>query len=215
MPETRPQVIDPRTLARDFDEWRAAYDTLTFQDQRKVYAEVAKLYPLQRAADVAQARQFFGCYQPQFVVELGGWDGWLASRILSQDETIRAWSNYDLISVPQVPADVRYYQRTLPRPFWETDALGGADAFVAAHVIEHIRFRELVMLVEKLTLNSVSYCLVEAPIQRKPTDWTGYHGTHILEVGWDTVDPLFARGRYKIAHAWEHGRYYIREGRHA
>ena len=198
MPETSRQVT-PADLARDFDQWRRFYDDLTFEDQKAVYREVAELYPRQRAFNTAEAIVFMETHAPVHVMELGGWDGKLASILLDLYDWVESWTNYDLVTVPWACHDARYHQEELLRPFWETPH-PVADAFVATHVIEHMRYHELGALVR--AIEKIPAVLIEAPIQRKPTIWHGYHGTHILEVGWNAVDQLFRRHGYNIEHEW-------------
>lgn len=186
----------------DFDAWRAGYDHMTFEQQKSCYEEMAELYPCQRSFDLYQAAMFFQRYRPKTVVELGGWDGALASSCCSK--RMISWRNYDIVAVPQVCLQPAYELVVLNRPLWEFDAVT-ADAFVATHTIEHLRARELEELVPKL---KVKACLIEAPLREVPTDWTGYFGSHILEVGWDGVDALFVAQGFTAARRWRHGRFY-------
>ena len=174
-------------LAEDFDAWRAAYDDLTFDDQKLIYDRIRELHPNQRSASLKRAYPFFDRYQPQSVMELGGWDGFLAACVLGQHPEIRSWVNYDLTPVLQSCVDMRYAMIVLKRPWWTKKRT--ADAFVATHTIEHIRANELGKVIDKL---NVSFCLIEAPLEEEPKSWYGYAGTHILEVGWNGVDEMFS-----------------------
>ena len=192
-------------LAQDHDAWRHQYDTLSFTDHKAIYQEIRQLYPNQRSFTVRQAYQFFDKSRPATVVELGGWDGFLAACVLGQHPEIEGWINWDLIDVPQSCIDPRYTPLVLEEPFW--NQRHHADAFVATHTIEHIKAFELIALIGVLDVN---VCLIEAPIDDGPTDWTGHPSTHVLEVGWGVVDEVFATAGYRIDHAWNHGRYYTR-----
>jgi hypothetical protein len=192
-------------LAEDFDQWRARYDDLSFDEQKQIYERIRELYPNQRHATLERAYPFFDRYKPETVVELGGWDGWLATCALGQHPEIKRWWNYDLVEVPQTCIDKRYALKVLERPFWAH--YRAADAFVATHTIEHVKAVELEKIVDSLT---VECCLIEAPIERRPRTWEGYCGTHVLEVGWDAVDEMFEKQGFKVDEAWGFGRYYAR-----
>jgi hypothetical protein len=187
------------TFHFNFDRWREEYDSLSFEDQQEAYEHVARMFPNQRSFDVVEARKFIARYQPKTVVELGGWDDALANSL----GAFRSWTNYDLVEVPQACAAFWYELVVLQRPFWEDDY--EADAFVATHTIEHLRARELESLVQRLRVKA---CLIEAPLRSGPTDWKGYRGTHILEVGWEGVDAIFANSGFRVDERWSSGRFY-------
>ena len=190
----------------DWDGWREGYDQMPWAEQQAYYAEVAERYPRQEHYSREVADNFFGRYRPRSVVELGGWDGSLARYVLEQPHAPEQWCNYDLVRVPQVCTAPGYQLHVLGRPLWEAGAVV-ADAFVATHVIEHIRAHELGRLVGCLRVRA---CLVEAPLRPEPQPWAGYCGTHILEVGWQGVDALFAGAGYQAAAEGGEWRYYER-----
>lgn len=188
----------------DWDGWRENYDAMTFADQREFYKTVAAHFPDQSHHNAEVAHTFFDEIGPCTVAELGGWDGALAGEMLAR-HPIELWTNYDLVVVPQVCASPRYRLQALTRPLW--DAPVEADAFVAMHVIEHVKAIELARLVAQLRVRE---CLIESPLEDGPTDWSGYSGTHVLELGWDGVDGLFERAGFEITHEWVWGRFYAR-----
>jgi len=65
------------------------------------------------------------------------------------------------------------------------------SAVVLSHVIEHLRFRDVGKLVD-MVAKKCNWIYVDAPIRlgMDGEDWKGYHGTHILEVGWGRIDEL-------------------------
>ena len=188
---------------REFDLWREHYDSLTFQDQQAFYRRLAVLYPCQQSFSLYQAGLFFQRYRPRSVVELGGWDGALANHILAGDSRIEWWHNYDLVEVPQACVDDRYMLHVLSEPFQAATRSG--DAFVATHTIEHLKEHEIREVVARLKFR---VCLIEAPLNDRPTDWTGYFGSHILDVGWARIDQVFSEHGYRVDHEWPSGRFY-------
>lgn len=188
-------------MSFDFDAWRDSYDTLTFDDQKGVYEDIARLFPCQQSFNIDAAREFIGLYEPRTVVELGGWDGALANHF----DDLVSWRNYDLVAVPQVCAKPWYQLCVLEWPF--AQYLHVADVFIAMHTIEHFRAAELEQIVPRLCVKA---CLIEAPLDEAPTDWAGYFGTHILETGWTGVDSIFASAGFIVRHEWPSGRFYER-----
>lgn len=189
----------------DFDVWRREYDTLSFEDHKRYYEDWARRFPCQQSWNLKYAQEFMDRFQPRTVIELGGWDGSLAAALIPGNFVL-SWRNYDLIEVPQVCELNQYELRVLDQPLWECGPLF-ADAFVATHTIEHLKARELELLIPKLNVTS---CLVEAPIERRGREWWGYEGSHILEIGWDGVDDIFAQSGFEVTHLWGHGRFYAR-----
>jgi hypothetical protein len=183
----------------DWDKWRVDYDRMTFADQQEFYKLVAELHPHQQSFDPAAINEAFDVIKghDMDVVELGGWDGRLASSMLGRDD-ILFWENVDLVEVPQVCSHPAYRLRVLKRPAWD-DLLVG-DVFVACHTIEHLKARELALLFDCIRAD---WIYLEAPLEQGGHDWKGYKGSHILEIGWEEIrDMLDVRG-----YSWAGGSY--------
>lgn len=190
------------TVDLDWDAWRESYDTMTFAEQRDFYEQVATLYPYQQHFTLTHICQAFEYAQPRVVAELGGWNGRLAAEMLSRFD-LASWINYDIVDVAQATTDSRYRQCVLTDYLWNLEPVQ-ADIFVATHTIEHLKLDDLRLLVYGLDCEHVFF---EAPLQSEPTDWRGYAGSHVLEVGWDGVDDLMAdAGYHNVMHGlWERG----------
>lgn len=89
------------------------------------------------------------------------------------------------------------YTTWVPNVFlWELGQLPHYHVYLASHFIEHIRERELLLLLKAIPQHG-RFLAFSAPLPEEgPTDWAGYHGSHILEVGWDEV------GRIVERHEW-------------
>lgn len=160
-----------------FDHWRANYNTWTFAQHQTYNAELAVRYPDQASFDLDACERFLEERQPGSVVELGGWDGKLATHMLGLFPGIETWVNYDITpNVPQVCDDSRYERVVLDDWPWKRKAAG--DCLVASHVFEHMRMHEIELLLRKWDIDSL---YVDVPLTGA-TDWAGYNGTHILEV---------------------------------
>jgi len=163
--------------AIDWDQWRADYDLMTFADHQAFNQQAARLHPVQQSYDAPAVRRFLRERQPRNVVEVGGWDGALANLMIDEFYGIKTWVNYDITDVPQVCDAPAYGRVVLDDWPWKTRVT--ADALVASHVFEHMRMIEIEWLLNAWDVRSV---FVDCPISGPP-DWTGYHGSHILEVG--------------------------------
>jgi hypothetical protein len=181
-----------KTTTREFNDWRAAYDRMPFAEQQTYYDKIAPRFPDQAHYNLASALN--ALTGATTVTEVGGWRGDLARDALATRADITSWHNYDIctwaLDHPKF-ASPRYEGIVLTDWPWNTD-LQPADAFVATHVIEHIRFSELEQLAQQFPKYRTVH--LEAPIANDATDerWENYFGTHILEVGWRQIEDLLA-----------------------
>jgi hypothetical protein len=191
----------------DWDLWRGLYDRLDWEDQKRFYARVAALLPDQAIAAHRLADEFFTLlavegHSPS-VLELGGWDGALAAAMLAAHPALPSWLNLEVAEPPlHDPAchDPRY-SAAIPVDFaWRLPAetFEGREALVASHVLEHLRFREIGQLLERMP--DLRWCFVEAPIRERDRarGWYAYQGSHILEVGWIRLEEFFARFGFRL-----------------
>lgn len=176
----------------NFDEWRDRYNAMSYQEHVTFYDEIFKAYPVQQHFDSESARKFLAQVDARDVIEIGGWRGELADQMLKEFPAITRWVNWDICrgaTISSVPTDSRYEANHPERWLWEVPNLfTGFDTFVASHVIEHMRAAEL----EKLVANmgDINQIFLASPLSNEPTNWAGYNGTHILEVGWNGVTEI-------------------------
>lgn len=185
----------------DWDAWRAEYDAMTYQDQQAFYDEVFDTYPVQRAYDPLLVGGLLTLTRPKTVLEFGGWTGDLARDLLPGMPWIESWTNVDCSRkalAASVCDDPRYRPRLAECWLWEEE--WSADFVVASHVIEHIRAKELAQLLRSVKCRAL---YLEAPLRMEPTDWSGYAGSHILEIGWAGVDGLAGLAGYVLAERGE------------
>lgn len=181
-----------------FDQWRAEYDTLTYQEQVKFYNQVEKDHPVQNSFrnNLPAWLSFFAYVAGRLgkprVMELGGWHGELASIILSSYPVIDSWTNYEISqeAVNKTVCGDSRYQAIVPNDYAWNIKLPDCDVFVASHTLEHIRARKLERLLDNLPA-TINYLAIEIPLPESgPVDWGGYHGSHILELNWAEVEAL-------------------------
>lgn len=71
---------------------------------------------------------------------------------------------------------------------WNLEVDKKYNALIASHMIEHIKWRELVQLIRWIPKN-IQTVLFEVPIAQSAEDfnWKGHYSTHILEKGWEQI----------------------------
>lgn len=177
----------------DFNEWRKNYDQMSYGDQVEFYNRVAIEHPSQLAFDTEAFSQFFAHIVRQqkviSVLEFGGWKGELADKILSiYSDFILFWTNYEISQKAIENTVCRHFQyyATISHDYLWNIYLPRATVFVSSHAIEHIKEHELELLFRALP-QSIRWIGLQAPLAMGPTDWTNYHGSHILECGWAKI----------------------------
>jgi len=174
----------------DFGAWRRQYDDLTYSEQVEFYRAVAEAYPEQIHFNEPAIRTFLDGATGK-VLEIGGWKGELAQRVLPDLPEITEWLNVEI--APQavtesVCLDPRYLV-TIPETFiWDSDLdIESFPTVVASHVIEHMKIREVRNLLSRIRADRL---YVDAPLPPQPSLWGDGQHSHIIEVGWDGLGSL-------------------------
>lgn len=185
----------------DCDEWRRNYDTWSVADHKKFYAAVWASYPNQSHSAPDLTAMVMEAHRPTSVIEIGGWDGELAIRMLEQFDFITSWTNVEICeeAVDQGHYHPRYFPISPNTWYWEN--VWKADMLVASHCIEHMPARDVAALVRT---SDVKYMCFDAPLVDGPTSWWGSSTTHILEVGWDGVTDIAAQHGFELTMAMPH-----------
>ena len=177
---------------KKLDIFRNQYDSISFKQLVKMANEWLHEYPEQASFDLPLIELWFDKFvnKPTYILEIGGWRGDLAESILSKNDFILCWDNFDLISdtSTQKCHNKRYQQIHLSNYIWDCKVDIKYNSLIATHVIEHLKWRELVLLIRWIPDN-IKTVLFEAPIVQSAEnfDWTGHYSTHILEKGWEQV----------------------------
>lgn len=183
-----------------FDAWREDYLHMTYLEQQEFYDRVEVEHPHQGAFTLLRFHNFLlhicdyeMTLGKVYVLELGGWRGELAQEMLKSFPSVTIWCNVEICqrAVERGVCESSRYTTLAPKNFpWNVE-LPPANVFVASHFIEHITRNDLDMLIQNLP-DTVRYIGLEAPIpdEGNAVDWTGYHGSHILEIGWKQVTRL-------------------------
>lgn len=167
-----------------FDEWRARYKTLTFAEHQEYYSKIFASYPNQKHFHDSAPQEFFAFYPARRVLEIGGWDGALAARILALNPQLELWTNLEICveaAKSSIPTDPRYEAPPLTNWPW-TSPRPTYDTLFMSHSIEHMQVSDIQALLSACP--DLDYLYIDTPLSDQPPTWAGYEGTHILEVGW-------------------------------
>lgn len=173
------------TATIDWNAWRARYDDMDFAEQRRFYDLVYDLHPGQ-GQFAADALLDFLAYidGPLDIVELGGWDGGLARAILAERGDIQ-WRNYEISAAAvAASAGIGPGYRGIALGDWYWSEPHTCDLFVACHVLEHLRFADVLATFDA---TQCRWMFLQTPLADGPRSWDNYHGSHILEVGWGEI----------------------------
>lgn len=178
-----------------FDWWRENYDKLSYKAHQEFYSEIYKEYPTQRHGnftfiDGYRTILFNVDGRPNLnVIEVGGWDGYLASLILPKCPHIAKWHNYEIcldLKEQQVPTDDRYELRFTDDWIWQKKLDTNYNVMIMSHVMEHMRCSNFVKLIDGIMPDIV---YIEAPLDRYVLqNFNNYLGTHIFEYNMNTVE---------------------------
>ena len=170
--------------AIDWNAWRAAYDDMSFAEQRDFYNEVFELHPEQDRYSVEHLEMLLEHIDAAVeIVELGGWAGAFAGAVMPGHPEIVRWRNYE-ISSEAVDASVFHSARYEPIALrdWYWNYEHSADVFIASHVLEHLKLRDVLATFD---CTDARWLFLQVPLAEEAKDWNGYHGSHILGVGWE------------------------------
>jgi hypothetical protein len=196
-----------------FDEWRSKYDQLFCTHQVEYYSRLYAYYPRQDHCTLTEAIAFGRQLKPGVrVLEMGGWDGRVANVLLNEFPQIAHWLNVEVCrpAVEQGLTNPRYSAQVPDEFLWNWPSLPAADVFFAAHVLEHLKVREIEQLIGRL--DGITEVYVEAPIPDagRSVSWSGDISTHVLEIGWQELEGLFERFGYRGTYRTPHIRWFSR-----
>ena len=191
----------------EFDDWRANYGQMSYTDQQDFYDRVYADHPHQAGyaldGGLELFNRFFGRVLSElpnvYVLELGGWRGELAQEMLNRFPSLAIWCNVEICRAAvkdSVFASPKYKTWIPDSWVWDVE-LPPANVVVASHFIEHIKADQLFMLVQNLP-ETIRYMALVAPlpVSAEGNNWDGYHGSHILENGWDQVITMLTGPAY-------------------
>lgn len=176
----------------DWDAYRAVYDRMGWNDQVAFYDRVWELHPDQRHFDAEACAAFLTVTRPASVLEIGGWRGELANLMLARFPNVTEWRNVEVCrgaAFHPVGTDPRYSAVVPDDWAWKTPEITARhwDALVMSHTVEHMRLDQFRDLIDALDVGSV---FLQAPLEDRKTNWTGYHGSHVLAAGWNDLARL-------------------------
>jgi len=184
--------LERKKPIKTMDEFRKNYDNIPFD--LLVQKSNVWLYqnPEQFGYTLPHVQSWIDSFvpNPAFILEIGGWRGDLAYTILNENNSIHCWDNYDVISdsSTQKCLDLRYHHIPLKDYIWNLRIDDKYNALIATHMIQCIKWHELVDLIQWISGN-IQTVLFEAPLVKSAENynWNGHHSTHVLEKGWEQV----------------------------
>ncbi|OGM08450.1 hypothetical protein A2Z67_06010 [Candidatus Woesebacteria bacterium RBG_13_36_22] len=188
-------------MGYDFNKWRENYDRFSYKEQQSEYNIIYEAGPVQRSFHLPSVKEFLLQCKPSVVLEIGGWDGGLASEILFDNsfDFIHCWYNFEICeeAVKRGLKNIRYFPLIPETWVWEIE-LPNADVLIASHFIEHIKVKQLKQVISKLP-ESIQFVFLQAPLEENGDDisWQNYYGSHILEVGWKQVELIMENKGFK------------------
>ncbi len=187
--------------AEFWDLFRAKYDSLAPADHAAMMAEFYPLSPVQSHFTMAAIAEFFAVHPARCVIEVGGWDGAVASAILAAHPSIAHWTNYEICRLATFQFDdPRYSAPALAESFvWDLPlATAAYDVLFASHRLEHMKAVNVRALLARLPTVTAVYVDVPLPDDAVDYRWPGYIGSHILELGWVQFEALFAEFGFAV-----------------
>ncbi len=191
-----------------FDWWRANYDNLTHEENIEIGNQLEEKYPYQGSYNFEHLLRIFGDPKKPFgaklynmsVLEIGGWKGELACSCLQQwPQAISGWTNIDMCKAA-VDKGLKHEKliHVFPGHFdwFKNPRTTNFDICISTHTIEHLSDEHLVQLIEHI--KGIPIVMFEAPIGDGESNWDGYHGTHILKMGWAKINNLMLRNKYFV-----------------
>jgi hypothetical protein len=175
-----------------FNCYRDNYDNLSFREKKKLARYWLKKYPEQAHFSFEPVEFWLKEYVkvPARILEIGGWRGDLAMKVLSSSNSIELWHNYDLLenNNSQRCSDCRYQLIPLDDYLWNKSLNYEYNTLIATHMIEHIKWNELLELINWIP-ETITTVLFEAPIPftGENISWKGDHSSHVLEKGWEAI----------------------------
>jgi hypothetical protein len=193
---------------RKFDKYRKKYDSFTFTDKVKITNKWALKYPEQAHFNYEPIKYWLDnvVTKPASILEIGGWRGDLAAKVLASFDQIIVWHNFDLLKADsdQKCYDDRYKLISMNDDIWHLSLNHEYNALIATHMIEHIKWREFTEVIKWIP-ESVRTVLFEAPIQAsgENINWMGDHSTHVLEKGWEQIVIEMKNQGFSVYHTEE------------
>lgn len=186
-------------IPTSFNDWRRDYYKLTVQEQKAYHNKLEAEYPIQNHGDYSALNTFLSSLNSNIkVLEMGGWKGDMAKRMLSERFHLTSWTNIEICpnaAKKSIIEDIRY-KVIVPEQFdwWNYFfRFEEYDAFIALHVIEHLTYEHVSQLLNRV---KCKYLYFEVPLSEAQS-WDNYGGTHIFDRSNDDLTKLILSSGYK------------------
>jgi predicted SAM-dependent methyltransferase len=185
----------------DFEQWRADYDDMSYEDQVKYHNEIEANYPEQAHYTYQNITHLFNLLKDDsMILEFGTWKGDMANRcFVDYPQKIKSWVGIEICeaAIEKTRCLNPKFSYIFPSRFdWFMEKRPNADVIVATHFIEHLKNDHFDALAKYC--QGVDYILFEAPLSADGESWEGYHGTHKLNYGWNQVVEVMGKNGYEL-----------------
>jgi hypothetical protein len=185
----------------DFEQWRADYDKMTYEEQVKYHNEIEANYPEQAHYTYQNIIHLFNLMKDDsMVLEFGTWKGDMANRcFIDYPQKIKSWVGIEICqaAIEKTRCLDPKFSYIFPKRFdWFMEKRPKADVIVATHFIEHLKNDHFDALAKYC--QGVDYVLFEAPLSANGESWENYHGTHKLNYGWNQVVEVMGKNGFEL-----------------
>jgi hypothetical protein len=202
----------PKTLAEFFDEWRALYDYMPYDQSQNIYSTIYSIVKNQNSAlqfnKFAIANFFHNLSDDLNVVEIGSWNGQIASFCISKFANIIDWTGIEVCkeAAMNVVCKSDRYRCFIPNNYiWDIDHdYSRYNTMVFTRYIERIKVEHFIRIIEQSNA-TIDNIYIEAHILKYShlIDWNREAMAGILEVGWDDVVDIMKSFGYKNTYQYK------------
>lgn len=194
-------MLQDKARQLDFDWFREKYDQLSLDDLKILYATWHEVNPDQHFFHLPFIEQSFATIIGETgrddlnVVELGGYDGTLALRILENHPALN-WLNVDILPhKPVAGLEGKHYRlHVLSKQIWdEKPDIKPCDVFVSSETLEHFSNHEFQRIMQFITGNNATYLILQVPMLNQPYSWQGEKSAHVLTLTQTNVKTILRK----------------------
>lgn len=203
----------PKTLPEFFDEWRALYDSMPYSQYQHLYANIAQILKQQREPlefnKFAIANFFHNIKEESNVIEIGSWDGYLASLMLDKFGYIIDWTGLEMCKEVAQNSVCKKdcFRSIVPDTFiWDLAFdYSRYNVLVLSRFIERMKSDNFIKIIGAAS-GQVEYVYVEMRLFHKShlVDWSGTPNMGIFELGWEDLIDLMKSFGYINTYQYKH-----------
>ena len=210
----------PKTLPEFFDEWRALYDIMPYSQYQQLYAMIAPILKQQKEPlevnKFAIANFFRNIKEDSNIVEIGSWDGYLASLMIDKFDHIIDWTGFEMckeVAQNGICKKDRFRSIIPDTYFWDCSIdYSRYNVMIIARFIERMKSENFIKILEQ-TSGIIEYVYIEMRLFHKSylVDWSGTPNMGVFELGWEDLIELMQSFGYKKTYQYKHVGFFQRK----